>query len=399
MTQALETKRLRLGIIPLVDAAPFFVAQEKGFFAKQGLDVDVSVEASWASIRDKVVTGLLDGAQMLAPMPLAASLGIDGIGVPMVTAMTLNLNGNSIAVSEAIYRELRLRQREPVSAGRALEAMLVRDRLLGRRKRAFAHVFPFSTHHYVLRYWLAASGIDPDRDVRLEVIPPPLMVQHLGDGRIDGFCVGAPWGAAAEAAGVGYRVVNTYQIWNNAPEKVLGVTEAWARARPRTHRALVAALIDACRWLDVPENRAEGAQIVIDSGAVDAPPATIRTALEVPSAGDCFFGTGLVFHRHAANFPWISHAMWFIEQMRRWRQIGDGIDTATAAASVYQPDIYREAAARVGVASPKDDYKTEGLHPGIWTLPLPSGLLMMGADAFFDGAVYGTDGVPVAETI
>jgi two-component system, oxyanion-binding sensor len=395
---SLEKDELRLGVIPLVDAVPLIVARDKGFFARQGLEVEVSVEASWASIRDKVATGLLDGAQMLAPMPLAATLGIDGIGVPMIAAMTLNLNGNSIAVSESIYRELQLREREPVNAGRALRGLLLRDRILGKRRRAFAHVFPFSTHHYMLRYWLAASGIDPDRDVRLEVIPPPLMVQHLSDGRIDGFCVGAPWGAAAEAAGVGYRVVNTFQVWNNAPEKVLGVTRSWAAAHPHTHRALIAALLDACRWLDVPGNRAEGAQILIDSSAVDAPPATIRNALEVPSAGDSFFGTGLVFHRHAANFPWTSHAMWFVEQMRRWGQIGDDVDAAEIAAQVYQPQICRDAAALVGVACPEHDAKSEGMHAGVWALRLASGLLTMGPDAFFDGAVYGADGM-LAETI
>lgn len=392
MSGKLEKTRLRLGIMPLVDAAPLIVARDKGYFAAQGLDVDVRVEASWASIRDKVVAGVLDGAQMLAPMPIAATLGIDGIGVPMVTALSLNLNGNSIAVSESLYRDLHLERRDPVAAARALKALLARDRATGRRPRVFAHVFPFSTHHYVLRYWLAASGIDPDRDLRLEVIPPPLMVQHMGDGRIDGFCVGAPWGAAAEAAGVGYRVVNTYQIWNNGPEKVFGVTRSWAQAHPQTHRAVVAALIDACRWLDAPEHRAEGAQLVIDSGAVQAPPATIRTALEVPWAGDSFFGTGLLFHRHAANFPWVSHAMWFIEQMRRWGQIGNEIDAVAVAAAVYLPQLYREVAERLDVACPPDACKSEGEHAGIWGLRLPQGLLTMGADAFFDGAVYSADG-------
>lgn len=390
--RSLEKDELRLGVMPLADAAPLIVARDKGFFAAQGLDVEVRVEASWASIRDKVATGLLDGAQMLAPMPIAATLGVDGIGVPMVTALSLNLNGNSIAVSEDIYRELGLTRREPVSAGRALKALIERDRMRGRRPRTFAHVFPFSAHHYLLRYWLAASGIDPDRDVRLEVIPPPLMVQHLGDGRIDGFCVGAPWGAAAEVAGVGYRIVSTYQIWNNSPEKVFGVTQEWARSHPRTHVAVVAALIDACRWLDAPAHRTEAAQLLIDSGALDAPPATVRAALEVPAAGDAFLGSGLVFHRGAANFPWISHAMWFIEQMRRWGQIGAAVDAAQTAAAAYLPALHREAAARVGVHCPEADYKSEGEHAGIWALPLTSGPLPMGADCFFDGAALGTDG-------
>lgn len=392
MGGGLEKTKLRLGVMPLADAAPFFVARDKGFFEKQGLEVDVRVEASWASIRDKVVTGVLDGAQMLAPMPIAATLGVDGIGVPMVTALSLNLNGNSITVSEEIYRDLRLQRREPVAAGRALKELLARDRLQGRRPRVFAHVFPFSTHNYELRYWLAASGIVPERDVRLEVIPPPLMVQHLGDGRIDGFCVGAPWGAAAEMAGVGYRIVSTYQIWNNSPEKVFGVTAEWARAYPRTHCAVVAALIDACRWLDLAENRAEGAQLMIDSGALEAPPATVRAALEVPSIGDTFFGSGLVFHRGAANFPWISHAMWFVEQMRRWKQIGADVNAAKVAAAVYLPALHREAAARLGVACPETDYKSEGQHAASWALAQSGGSLTIGADRFFDGAVYNPDG-------
>ena len=152
------------------------------------------------------------------------------------------------------------------------------------------------------------------------------------------------------------------------------------------------ALIDACRWLDAPEHRAEGAQLVIDSGAVQAPPATIRTALEVPWAGDSFFGTGLLFHRHAANFPWVSHAMWFVEQMRRWGQIRGEIDATAVASTVYLPQLYREVAARLDVACPTDDCKSEGEHAGIWGLRMPQGLLTMGADAFFDGAVFSADG-------
>jgi two-component system, oxyanion-binding sensor len=394
----LEKSALRLGLMPLVDAAPLIIARDRGFFAHHGLAVELCVEASWAAVRDKVAAGLLDGAQMLAPMPLAATLGIDGLGVPMVTAMTLNLNGNSITLSESLYRDLHLCAREAAGAGRALARLLQHERTLGMRPRILAHVFPFSTHHYLLRYWLAASGIDPDRDLRLEVVPPPLMVQQLRDGRIDGFCAGAPWGAAAEAAGVGYRVLNTHQIWNNAPEKVLGVTAAWAAAHPRTHHALIAALVEACRWLDAEGGRTEGAQLVIDSGAVDAPPATIRDALQRPDTGDGFPGSGLVFHRHAANFPWISQARWFIAQMQRWQQIGSGIDASVVAARVYRPQIYREAVAPLGLACPEQDGKTEGAHSDSWSLALPAGALTMGADAFFDGARFGSDGGPIAST-
>ncbi len=384
----LEKKRLQIGIIPLVDAAPIIVARDKGFFERHGLHVDISVEASWASIRDKVVAGMLDGAQMLAPMPLAATLGVDGIGTPMLTALSLNLNGNSIAVSEGVYRAMKLTRREPVSAGRALKALLEHDRIDGRKPRVFAHVFPFSTHHYELRYWLAASGIDPDRDLRLEVVPPQLVVQHLRDGRIDGFCAGAPWGAVAELAGVGQRIVNTHQIWNNSPEKVFGVTREWADAHPRTHRALVAALIEACRWLDEAEHRPEAAQLLIDAGALDAPPATIRTALDMPVPGDPFFGPGLVFYRNAATFPWVSHAIWFIRQMQRWGQVAESVDAAAVAAEVYRADIYRDAAGPLGIPLPDTDHKDEGVHAQDWSLPCSGGTLAMGSDRFFDDAVF-----------
>lgn len=387
MVEMPEKTSLRLGMVPLVDAAPLIVARDKGFFAKQGLEVQLSVEASWASIRDKVIAGVLDGAQMLAPMPIAATLGVDAIGVPMITALSLSLNGNSIAVSESLYQELGLTPREPEAAGRALKALLARDRAASRRRRVFAHVFPFSAHHYELRYWLAASGIDPDRDLRLEVVPPPLMVQHLRDGRIDACCVGAPWGAAAESAGVGFRIISSYQIWNNSPEKVFAVTRDWVEHHPRTHSAVVAALIDSCRWLDKPENRMEAAQLLIDSGAVDAPPATIRIALDVPR-GDSLWGPGLVFHAGAANFPWVSHAQWFIEQMRRWQQIPDDVDAARIASEVYRPDLYREAANRIGAEYPLQDYKPEGHHAGAWKLPSQRGELTMGNDRYFDGGVF-----------
>jgi two-component system, oxyanion-binding sensor len=384
---ALEQTSLRLGMVPLVDAAPLIVARDKGFFAREGLEVQLSVEASWASIRDKVVAGLLDGAQMLAPMPIAATLGIDAVGVPMVTAMMLSLNGNAVAVSEAMYQELGLVACEPVAAGQALRALLERDRAQGRRKRVFAHVFPFSAHHYELRYWLAASGIDPDRHLRLEVVPPPLMVKALRDGRIDACCVGAPWGAAAESASAGYRLLSSHQIWNNSPEKVFAVTRDWAQRHPNTHRAVVAALLRSCQWLDRPEHRMEAAQLLIDSGSVDAPPATLRAALDA-SAGEAPQRGRLVFHAGAANFPWITHAVWFIEQMRRWRQIDDEVDALSVAAAVYRTDIHRDAARRLGMPVPDEDGKSEGHHDRPWMLRTQTGDIAMGSDRFFDGQTF-----------
>jgi ABC-type nitrate/sulfonate/bicarbonate transport system substrate-binding protein len=383
---ALEKNDIKLGLVPLIDAAPLIVAKEKGFFEEQGLNVTLSVEASWASIRDKVAAGLLDAAHMLAPMPIAATAGIDGVGVPMMTALSLNLNGNAIAVSQSLYWRLQLDELTPSSVGERLKRVLDADRAAGAPPRVFAHVFPFSPHHYELRYWLAGCDIDPDRDLQLVVIPPPQMVRALRDGSIDGFCVGAPWGAVAQAAGIGRVVLNKYQIWNNSPEKVLGVTRAWAEAHPQTHLALIAALIRAAQWLDQPANRSEAARLIVEGHYVEATPETVHESLAVGAPGKPE-NAGLVFHAGAATFPWVSHALWFVGQMRRWNQLPHGIDGDALARASYRPDLYRAAAAQFGMPCPAVDLKSEGQHAGIHTLSRDH-TIELGADRFFDGAGY-----------
>ena len=247
----LEKSSLDLGFIPLTDCAPLVVALEFGIFARYVLDVTLSREPSWANIRDKVSFGLLDGAQMLAGMPLSCSLGAEAIHKPMVVAMALNLNGNAITVSNAIYERLLamdsgLMANRPVSAA-ALKRLTDQDRQLGRPPLRFAMVYPSSSHNYLLRYWLASAGIDPDRDISLDVIPPPLMADCLHQGQIDGYCVGEPWNTVAVERGIGTIVVSSSEIWNNHPEKVFGVTRAWAESHPKTLQAIVMALIEACR--------------------------------------------------------------------------------------------------------------------------------------------------------
>jgi two-component system, oxyanion-binding sensor len=383
-----EKTRLRLGMIPLLDATALVVAREQGFFARHGLDVALSVEASWATLRDKLAAGTLDAAHLLAPIPLAASLGLDGIGVPMLTGLSLNLNGNTITVSNALYEALGLRDTtSPAAAGAALRKVLHDDRAQQRRKRVFAHVFPHSAHHYQLRYWLAACGVDPDTDVELVVIPPPLMVQSLRAGEIDGYCVGAPWGDVAQRAGLGRQILSGHQIWNHSPEKVLGVTQAWVAAQPMTHLALIASLIEAARWLDAPEHREEAARLLHAGQYLDAPLDALIAGLTArPSATSPT--PGLVFHAGAAGFPWRSQARWLIRQMQRWGQAGPMVDAAATAAQVYRPDLYRLAAARVGQAAPSGDDKDEGLHAQAWQLATAGGVIEMGADRFFAGRVH-----------
>ena len=388
-----EKTLLRFGIIPLTDCAVIAVAAERGYFSRHGLQVEVSREASWASIRDKVAVGELDAAQMLAGMPIAATLGIGGVAKPQITAFSMDLNGNAITVSNDLYERMLAEDPEamrdrPLTA-RALQAVIAKERVAGKPPMTFAMVYPVSSHNYELRYWMAAAGIDPDRDVQLTVIPPPRMVENLAAGNIDGYCVGEPWNSHAVSAGVGRTLITNYEIWNNNPEKVLGVNLEWAERYPNTHRAVIMALLEAARWMDEPDNRIEVARIITDERYVAAPEEILRASMtgtfryavdEAPRPLPDFN----VFYRYAANFPWRSHAEWFITQMYRWGQLDRPIDIRAAAAAIYRTDLYRSAAQALGIDYPTIDYKTEGSHAGSWLLQDASAPIAMGPDRFFD---------------
>ncbi|PKU21704.1 CmpA/NrtA family ABC transporter substrate-binding protein [Telmatospirillum siberiense] len=381
---ALEKTRLRLGIVPLCDCAPIVVARERGFFAEQGLDVEIAREPSWANIRDKVLVGALDGAQMLAPMPFATTLGLGNVHQPIVTAFGLNIGGNAITVSNALFD--RMMEADPDAmaerplTARALKAVIERDRAAGAQPMTFAMVYPFSSHHYELRGWMAAAGIDPDRDVRLVVVPPPQMVANLSAGNIEGYCVGEPWNAMASSLGLGRVLITSQELWGGRVEKVLGVAEGWADAHPETHKALIRALLLASRWTDQPENRAEVARIVAQPPYVNAPQDVVRATLEQPGA--------LIFSAHAANFPWRSQALWFLVQMRRWGQLPATVDMRRAVDRVFRSDLYRLAALELDIAVPLIDAKTEGDHRTPWTLAEATRPIAMGPDAFFDGGRF-----------
>lgn len=390
MSNTLEKTSLRIGMMPLADAAPFVVAQARGFFARHGLEVEIARERAWAAVRDKLATDVLDAAQLLAPMPLASTLGLDAVQVPMLTALTLNLNGNAIVVSAALRARLSaVKSKGDDSAlawAHALKRVIADDQAADRPPLVFAHVYPFSTHHYELRYWLAAGEIHPDHDLNLIVVPPPQMVTQLNAGRIDGYCVGAPWGEMAEHLGIGARIVSKYQIWNNSPEKVLGVTRTWAEQHPNTHTAMVAALLEAGRWLDHPPHRDEAAQLMCDGHYLDAPLVCVRSALQT-APEHSHFGPGIVFHAGAAGFPWLSHAQWFLRQMQRWQALPADTDLEHIAAEVYRPDLHRIAASRTDTATPNVESKSEGGHNAPWSLRGWPDTITMGPDLFLDGAV------------
>ena len=394
---ALEKERITLGFIPLTDCAPLVIAKEKGWFAEQGLDVTLSKETSWSNIRDKVAIGVLDGAQMPAPMVLAASAGLGPFKKPMVTALSLDLNGNAITVSDALYRRMReIAPQQMVDhqgSAAALKQLIELERSGEHNPITLATVFPHSTHSYQLRYWAASVGLDPDRDLRLVVIPPPQMPRALEEGRIDGFCAGEPWNEVAVKSGIGRVLITGYEIWNNAPEKVLGVTEEWAEQNPETHQALIEAILQAARWMDMAENRDEVVEIIARGIYVNAPADVVRMSMTGTfqySADEAARNLPdfNVFHRYAANFPWRSHAVWILSQMARWGELVQPLDFHRLAESVYRCDVYRAAARSLNIAAPLDDYKSEGSHAEAWQIPADQGELTMGRDRFVDGQLF-----------
>lgn len=389
---ALEKNALRLGYIPLIDCLPLVIAQERGLFAAQGLTVELSCEASWANIRDKLIVGHLDGAQVLAPMLLAASLGIGGLRKPMLTAFSLGLNGNAITVSNRLFNALREKSAgdSALAAAQAL-AQVVRERdEAGQDPLVLATVFPFSSHNYLLRYWLAAAGIDPRRDVKLVALPPQQMVDNLRLEHIDGFCVGEPWNSCAVAMGLGKCLATGYEIWQNAPEKVFGVTEQWQQQHPQTHAALLRALDEAATWTE--NHRSEALQILDRGHYLNVPlewltqslSGDLRVGLAQSRRGADYFH---VFHRYQANFPWRSHALWFAQQMQRWQQVQGDIDLAALTRRVYRTDLYREIFGATHNL-PGCDAKSEGAHATRWMMAGTRASVELGPDLFIDGARF-----------
>ncbi|PVM83031.1 CmpA/NrtA family ABC transporter substrate-binding protein [Caulobacter endophyticus] len=338
---------LKLGFIPLTDCAPLVVAKALGFFAEEGLDVSLNREASWATIRDKVAVGALDGAHMLAPMALAAAAGASGgltldVGPSLIAPMALNRNGSAITVSRSLADTMRAADPQamagpPVSA-RALAKVIAERAGQGAPPLTFAVVFPYSMHNYELRYWLAQAGVDPDKDVRLVVTPPPRMVEQMRAGEIDGFCVGAPWNAVAEREGLGEIVITASAFWPGGPDKVFGVTEAWAHHYPDELRAALRALIRASAWSDDPANRDELVVLLARPEHVGVSPKVLERAL----------ADEIVFHRDGAGVPRREHALWFLSQMVRWGQVAADTDIHAVADAVYRPDMFRAAALSAG---------------------------------------------------
>jgi ABC-type nitrate/sulfonate/bicarbonate transport system substrate-binding protein len=332
-----------LGFVALTDAAPLIVAEARGFFEQEGLRVTLRREVSWATIRDKVAAGLYEGAHMLAPAALALSAGVGSESADVVVSLALNAHGAAIGVSAALASDMALHP-APQSAP-ALAAVAAQRRNAGRPALSFAVVFPYSIHNYMLRVWLASAGLDPERDVRIVVAPPTGIAARLRSGEIDGFGVGAPWGdLCAEQSGARI-LLEAGAFWPGGPDKVLGLSGAWAAREPEAALALTRAVLRACVWADAHENRAELAELLSGSVYVGAPAPLIARKLGVDTPT-------IRFAR--AAFPWRAHACWILSQMLRWDQLRSVAALEPALAS-YRPDLFTQASADLGLAAAQAD--------------------------------------------
>ena len=365
----MPTTSLTAGFLPLLDSALLVLAREKGFAEAEGLNLKLMRETSWANIRDRAALGHFDIAQMLAPMPLASSLGLTPIATPMIAPIVLGLGNNAITVSDMLWRAMAGEGAPGDLAAGPAGAALARVVASFPRKLRFGVVHQTSSHNYELRYWLAASGIRPDIDVEIVVLPPPLLPDALGSGGIDGYCVGEPWNSVGVATRGAHIVTTKAAIWPSSPDKVVGMRAAWAEQHPDLVAAVIRAVHRAGIWCQDSANHTEAADILarpvyLDlpaeivgrslSGRLDVGGSTIRTVpgFFAPHAGD-------------ANFPWKSHALWYYSQMVRWGEVAASPANAEIAAGCFRPDLYRAA---LGAGVPEADYKAD--------------------DQFFDGRAF-----------
>ncbi|SDW44332.1 nitrate/nitrite transport system substrate-binding protein [Lutibacter oricola] len=397
----IEKPQLTFGFIKLTDMAPLAIAKEKGFFEDEGLFVSVEAQSNWKNILDRVIDGQLDGSHMLAGQPIAAGAGF-GRQAELVTAFSMDLNGNGITVSNDVWSKMKPnipvdgegKPIHPIKAD-ALKPVIEGYKASGKAFK-MGMVFPVSTHNYEIRYWLAAAGIHPgiytkeniqgqvDAEVLLSVTPPPQMPATLEAGTIYGYCVGEPWNQQAVFKGIGVPVVTNYDIWKNNPEKVFVMTKKFVEENPNTAVAVTKALIRAGKWLDTPGNRAEAVKILSMSQYVGADEVVLANSMtgtfEYEKGDKREMPDFNVFYRYNATYPFYSDGVWFLTQMRRWGQIPEAKSAEwydSKIKEIYRPDIWKKAA---------DLLVAEGQIPST-DIPTTDGYKAV-TDEFIDGKSY-----------
>jgi len=378
-------KLVTAAFMPLIDASILAAAREVGFAEGEDIDLVLVRETSWANIRDRMAIGHFDIAHMLAPMPIATNLGVTPFDAEIIVPMSLGLGGNAITVSKNFSDALALTSTDALEAGRAVKRTIAERVSSSQEKLRFGVVHPHSAHNFELRYWLAASGIDPDLDVEIVILPPPFMPDALEQGSIDGFCVGEPWNTVAHQRGLGKILTTKNDIWASSPEKVLGVDASWARKNSPTLNALVRALGKAAQWCAEAANHQTLSHILSRPDYLGIDAKILASALSGSAAYEPY--------NRAATFPWQSHATWFYTQMVRWGQVEHLPAHADIARRTYRPDIYRQALKETGIAIPAASSKAEGALATATVVGAGSSMLTLGPDGFFDGQVFDPDQV------
>jgi NitT/TauT family transport system ATP-binding protein len=345
----MSRERLRIGFIPLCDAAALLIAVDKSFCADEGLDVELIREVSWSNIRDKLNIGLFDAAHLLAPVAIASTLGLGHVRVPITAPFNLGINGNAITVAPELHAQLKAVAAgdlsDPMVSAHALAAIVAERKRRDQEPLTFGMTFPYSTHNYHLRFWMAAGGVDPDEDVRLVVLPPPYMVESLANKHVEGFCVGAPWNSVAVDLGIGYILHFVSDILATAAEKVLAVRSNWAQENPATLAALVRAHARAAEFIEAKANRDEVCALLSAphrvGGNAEAIRRTLDGDLKVAPDGTVRADQNYLLIGHAgAGRPSPVQAAWLYAQMVRWGQARFSADMLEAAKRVFRPDVY-----------------------------------------------------------
>ena len=384
---------ISIAFLPLTDSAVLVAAKEKGLAQAAGIDLSLVRTTSWATARDRLVYGQVQAAHMLAPLAIAVTLGLSQHQAAISAPFRLNVNGNALVMTPdfaaALDPDPAARMDDPLAAAHDFAAAIG----LHKRKPVIGIVHRFSSHALLLRYWLAAAGVEPDRDLTLRVLPPSLMVEAMRAGEIDGFIAGEPWGSVAVNDGLAELVVAGSRIWQRGVEKVLAFRADWMEAHPEKVDALLVALSRAAAWCDEPAHHEELADLLERPNYVGRPAIELLPALsghlilrhgESPVSVPDF----LLFNREAAGFPWRSQALWIYSQFVRWGFVKAEPETGRQAAEVFRSDVYRRALAGAGLPMPGASMKVEGAIGAPLGVGAHSGALTLGADRFFDGGVF-----------
>lgn len=391
----MSTTKLTAGFLPLFDSALLVLAHERGFAEEEGLELHLVRETSWANIRDRAAIGHFEIAQMLAPMPLAASLGLTPISTPMIAPVVLGLGNNCVTVSDGLWQAMAAAGASETLEARPAGLALAQVVATSSRKLRFGVVHQTSSHNYELRYWLAACGISPQRDVEIVVLPPPLLPDALGAGGIDGYCVGEPWNSIGVANQGAHIATVKAAIWQSSPDKVIGMRENWAQEHPDLVSAVIRAVYHAGVWCADPANLEDAAAVMAGPAYLDMETSLVRRAL----TGVLNIGGGIertvpgffIPHASAANFPWKSHALWYYSQMVRWGEVAASPTAAAIAADSFRPDLYRAALEPLDIDVPNADSKREGARQEAGLVPGKPNSVELWPDRFLDSTVFDPD--------